>query len=96
MTRAATNPGTVPDDYIVKSLRVLAFEQSTGKCVSNKRYTAENGDVEEYTINIVRKATDSEPDNNPVEENGFTCTYDIDENNSIISGISVGSTASDV
>ena len=58
--------------------------------------TAENGDVEEYTINIVRKATDSEPDNNPVEENGFTCTYDIDENNSIISGISVGSTASDV
>lgn len=50
MTRAATNPGTVPDDYIVKSLRVLAFEQATGKCVSNKRYNAENGDVIKHSI----------------------------------------------
>ncbi len=51
MTRAATNPGTVPDDYIIQSLRVLAFEQANGRCVSNKLYTAANGDIIKHPIN---------------------------------------------
>ena len=51
MTRAATNPGDVPDDYVIQSLRVLAFEQANGKCVSNKLYTAENGDIIKHPIN---------------------------------------------
>ncbi|MBS5412090.1 MAG: hypothetical protein KHY35_15485 [Bacteroides thetaiotaomicron] len=50
-TRAATNPGDTPDDYVIKSLRVLAFEQANGKCVSNKLYTAANGDIIKHPIN---------------------------------------------
>lgn len=51
MTRATTDPGTVPDDYIIQSLRVLAFEQANGRCVSNKLYTAANGDIIKHPIN---------------------------------------------
>jgi len=51
MTRAATDPGTIPDDYVIQSLRVLAFEQANGRCVSNKLYTAANGDIIKHLIN---------------------------------------------
>lgn len=51
MTRAATDPGSVPDDYIIKSLRVLAFERTNGRCVSNQLYTAANGDIIKHAIN---------------------------------------------
>ena len=84
MTRAATNPGTVPDDYIVKSLRVLAFEQANGKCVSNKRYTAENGDVINHSIdagdyNFVFLANESPHELIINKLNGITKYADLDE-----------------
>lgn len=44
---AGTDPGT-PEDYLVSSLRVLAFNRSTGACVSNIRYNED-----EWTNNIL-------------------------------------------
>lgn len=49
-TRAATHPGTTPDDYVVETLRILAFDKLTGNCLSNARYNVSNGDIIQHPI----------------------------------------------
>ena len=46
-----THLGTDPDDYIVETLRVLAFDKTTKDIVTNVRYTASEGDIIRHTIN---------------------------------------------
>ena len=46
-----THPGTTPDDYVIETLRILAFDKVTGSCVSNVRYNAANGDIIKHPIN---------------------------------------------
>lgn len=45
-----THPGTTPDDYIVKTLRVLAFDGITGAVVTNVRYNASENDIIRHSI----------------------------------------------
>ena len=47
--RAATHPGT-SEDYILHSLRVLAFDKSTGNEVTNLFYNAHTGDIIRHPI----------------------------------------------
>lgn len=48
--RSSTHDGT-PEDHVVQTLRILAFDISTGNKVSNVSYNAVNGDIIRHPIN---------------------------------------------
>ena len=48
--QSATHPGTIPEDYVIETLRVLAFDMNNGNCLSNVRYNASNGDIIQHPI----------------------------------------------
>ena len=49
--KVGIHPGTTPDDYVIETLRILAFDKVTENCVSNVRYNAANGDIIQHPIN---------------------------------------------
>jgi len=48
----ATHAGDYPADYIVHTLRIIAFDKVTGECKSNVRYNAGNGDVIHHPVPV--------------------------------------------
>lgn len=45
ISRSNTHPGNVPEDYIIHTLRILAFDKTTGNRVVNTLYNASRGDI---------------------------------------------------
>ena len=95
----------VSGDKLADSAEVEGFGEYSLSVGNNRivvTVTAENGENQDYVINIVRKEADPIPDPDPVpdpdpsEENGFDTSYDIDEEGRFISGFEVESTADDV
>ena len=66
-------------------------ELSVGNNLIEIPVTAQNGAVNTYTINIVRKEADK-----PSGGEGFTTVYSLDEESKTISNIAVGSSVTDV
>ena len=44
-SRSSTHPGSVPEDYIVHTLRILAFDKVTGNRVINTLYNTSRGNI---------------------------------------------------
>ena len=44
-SRSNTHPGSIPEDYTVHTLRILAFDKATGNRIINAHYNASKGDV---------------------------------------------------
>ncbi|WP_291583142.1 hypothetical protein [Bacteroides sp.] len=44
-SRSGTHPGSVPEDYIVHTLRILAFDKVTGNRVINTLYNTSRGNI---------------------------------------------------
>ena len=81
--RSSTHDGT-PEDHVVQTLRILAFDISTENIVSNVSYNAVNGDIIRHPINpgpynFVFLA--NEPANIPIQNklNAIAKYSDLDE-----------------